>query len=103
MNSSLRHGYRSCTHCMRQPAQLYCAQYDVWRRGAGWNRGSEYDRQRVLAILCPHAEDEKHFGAACTGTVTVAICYVAGMNDWRPIALPLLVVLAYYLTFQNRA
>jgi hypothetical protein len=46
--------------------------------------------------------DGKHFGAACTGTVTVAICYVAGMDDWRLIALPLLVVLAYYLSFQNR-
>ena len=46
--------------------------------------------------------DGKHFGAACTGMATVAICYVAGMNDWRLIALPLLVVLAYYLSFQHR-
>jgi hypothetical protein len=54
-------------------------------------------------VLMRNFIDEKHFGAACTGTVTVAICYVAGMNDWRLIALLLLVVLAYYLTFQNRA
>jgi hypothetical protein len=46
--------------------------------------------------------DTKLFGAACTGMVTVAICYVAGMTGWLLIALPLLVVFAYHLVFPKR-
>jgi hypothetical protein len=43
--------------------------------------------------------DSKGFGAACVGVLIAAICYVAGMNDWRLIALPLAVALAYYFFF----
>jgi hypothetical protein len=43
--------------------------------------------------------DSKAFGAACVGVLIAAICYVAGMNDWRLIALPLAVALAYYFFF----
>jgi hypothetical protein len=43
--------------------------------------------------------DSKAFGAACVGVVSAAICRVAGMSDWRLIALPLLVAFAYYFFF----
>jgi hypothetical protein len=45
--------------------------------------------------------DSKLFGAAFTGVVTVAICYIAGMTGWGLIAPPLLVMLAHYLFFRN--
>jgi hypothetical protein len=39
--------------------------------------------------------DGKHCGGACLAAVAMATCYVADMNDWRFIALPLLAVLVY--------
>jgi hypothetical protein len=46
--------------------------------------------------------DTKLFGAACAGVIILAVCYIAGMTGWRLIALPLLVVFAYYLIFPKR-
>jgi len=70
--------------------------------------GTDAEDHGVACIAAEHGIilaamlDTKLFGAACIGVVTVAICYVAGMNDWRLIALPLLVVLAYHLVFPKR-
>lgn len=41
----------------------------------------------------------KNLGAACIGIITAAVCYLAGIVDWHLIALPVLVLLAYYLIF----
>jgi len=45
--------------------------------------------------------DTKLFGAAFTGVGTLATSYVAGASDWRLIALPLLIMIAYYLVFHD--
>ena len=70
--------------------------------------GTDAQDRRVACVAAEHGTilaamfDTRLFGAACTGGVTAAICYVAGMTGWRLIALPLLVVLAYHLVFPKR-
>ena len=45
--------------------------------------------------------DNQHLGATCLAAITAAICHLAGMNDWRLIALPLLGVFTYYLILKG--
>jgi hypothetical protein len=46
--------------------------------------------------------DRKPFGTASTGIITAGVFYDAGcINDWHLIAMPLLAMLAYHLSFPH--
>jgi hypothetical protein len=47
--------------------------------------------------------DGKPFSTAVTGLVTLATCYIAGWTDWALLALPLLIMVAFWLAFRSPA
>jgi hypothetical protein len=45
--------------------------------------------------------ETKTFGVSCVGLGALGTSYLAGMDDWRLIALPLLGMFAYFFFFRE--
>jgi hypothetical protein len=47
--------------------------------------------------------ETKPFVAACVGAAVLALCDLAGIDDWRLVALPVAVAIGFYLMFRDEA
>jgi hypothetical protein len=56
-----------------------------------------------LPLLMFDFLETKPFVAACIGAAVLALCYLAGIDDWRRVALPVAVAIGFYLMFRDEA
>ena len=47
--------------------------------------------------------ETKPFAAACVGAAVLALCYLAGIDDWRLVVLPVPLTIGFYFMFRNDA